>query len=207
VEKTTLTYFDAPTSRGEECRLALHLAGVPFTDDRIARGDWPSRRGATPFGAVPVLTVEGHPPIAQSNAILVLVGRQHGLHPRDDWDAAVHESIMGAVEDLRARTGPLARLKDEDEKRRARQELAAGYLQEWAAAIERQLGPGPFVAGEKIHVVDLKLFVVTGTFLRGAIDYIPADVFKAYPKLLRLAEAVRTHPKVVEWYEARARRS
>jgi glutathione S-transferase len=207
VEQTTLTYFDAPTSRGEECRLALHLAGVPFIDDRIPRGEWPSRRGATPFGAVPVLTAPGHPPIAQSNAILVLVGRQHGLHPRDDWEAAVHESIMGAVEDLRARTAPIARLADEAEKKRARQELAGGYLQEWAAAIERQLGAGPFVAGEKIHVVDLKLFVVLGPFLKGAIDYIPADVLAGYPKLLRLADAVRTHPKIVEWYETRSRSS
>ena len=35
--KPKLTYFDAPVSRGEECRLALHLAGVDFEDDRLKR--------------------------------------------------------------------------------------------------------------------------------------------------------------------------
>lgn len=35
MSKPKLTYFDAPASRGEECRLALHIAGVPFEDNRI----------------------------------------------------------------------------------------------------------------------------------------------------------------------------
>lgn len=33
----TLTYFDFDGSRGLECRLALHVAGVPFQDVRIGR--------------------------------------------------------------------------------------------------------------------------------------------------------------------------
>jgi len=37
--KPKLTYFDAPVSRGEECRLALHLAGVDFEDIRIRSAD------------------------------------------------------------------------------------------------------------------------------------------------------------------------
>jgi hypothetical protein len=34
MNKPKLIYFDAPVSRGEECRLALHLAGIDFEDDR-----------------------------------------------------------------------------------------------------------------------------------------------------------------------------
>ena len=37
MSKPKLTYFDAPVSRGEECRLALHLAGIDFEDVRIKR--------------------------------------------------------------------------------------------------------------------------------------------------------------------------
>ena len=53
-----LTYFDAAASRGEECRLALHLAGLPFEDERLSRDQWAARRESTPFGALPVLTVD-----------------------------------------------------------------------------------------------------------------------------------------------------
>ena len=41
--KPKLTYFDIPTSRGEECRLALHVAGVAFEDNRIRHAAWPTK--------------------------------------------------------------------------------------------------------------------------------------------------------------------
>ena len=86
------------------------------------------------------------------------------------------------------------------EKKRVRREAAAGYLQEWGAAVERQIGAGPYLAGAKPCVADLKLFVAVGAYLKGTIDYIPTDVFAAFPKLLRLVDAVREHPRVVDWY-------
>ena len=194
-----LTYFDAATSRGEECRLALHVAGLPFEDERLTHDQWAARKASTPFGALPVLATDGRQ-LAQSNAILRFIGSQHGLHPVEPFEAALHESLMCAVEDLRTRMGPIIRIKDEAEKRRARQEAAAGYLQEWGAAIERQIGAGPYLAGMKLCVADLKLFVAAGAYLKGTIDYIPADVFGAFRKLLRLVEAVKQHPRVVDWY-------
>src|SRR2546425_10714852 len=75
-----LTYFDAATSRGEECRLALHVAGLPFEDERLTRDQWAARKASTPFGALPVLAIDGRQ-LAQSNAILRFIGSQHGLHP------------------------------------------------------------------------------------------------------------------------------
>jgi glutathione S-transferase len=198
--QTTLTYFDFSSSRGEDCRLALHLAGVPFVDERLKPAEWQQRKPHTPFGALPVLTVEGHPPLAQTNAILRLIGREHGLLPADPWQAARHEAIMDAVEDLRQHMGPLARIKDEAEKRRAREEAAAGYLPTWAAQIERQIGAGPFVGGERIGVADLKLFVAMTPYLRGSIDFVPPTVFDGAPRLKALFEAVKNHPSVVAWY-------
>ncbi len=196
---TTLTYFDIPTSRGEECRLALHLAGVPFTDERLKPAEFAARKASFPFGALPVLTVEGHPPLAQSNAILRLIGREHGMHPGDAWAAAREDALMDAVEDMRHHMRPIARIKDEAEKKRARQEAADGYLQAWAGNLERQI-EGPFVSGRDLHVVDLKIFVVLGPYLKGSMDHIPTDVFKGFPKLLGVHEAVAKHPKVQAWY-------
>jgi glutathione S-transferase len=196
---TTLTYFDAPVSRGEECRLALHLAGVPFTDERLKRAEFDARKQQMPFGALPVLSVEGHPPLGQSNAILRLIGREHGLHPSDLWTAAREEAIMESVEDMRAHMGRITRIADPEEKKRAREEAARGYLQDWAGYIERQI-EGPFTSGAALHVVDLKLFVSMGPYLKGSIDHVPTSVFQAFPKLLGVHAAVGHHPKVKEWY-------
>src|SRR6185295_20249713 len=99
--KPRLTYFDAPVSRGEECRLALHLAGIDFEDVRINPAAWPAMKGETPYGALPVLELPERPPLAHSNAILVMIGRLNGLHPTDDFEAARHEGMMQHVEDLR----------------------------------------------------------------------------------------------------------
>lgn len=194
-----LSYFDAPVSRGEECRLALHVAGVDFVDERLQRSAWAERKPTTPFGSMPVLEVEGKGELAQSNAILCFVGRAHGLHPADPWEAARHEAILSAVEELRHRISPTLFMKDPEEKRRAREELASGYMQAWGASVERQLGDGPFVAGERIQVADIKLYVVMGWFVKGALDHVPPDVLASYPRLTRLYEAVRQHPRVIDW--------
>jgi glutathione S-transferase len=196
----TLTYFDLAASRGEECRLALHHAGVPFTDERLKPADFQARKGDTPFGALPVLTAEGHGQIAQSNAILALVGRLHGLHPQDPWEAARHEALMAHVEDMRARLNPIRRIADPAERQKAREDVATGYLQDWARGVERQLGVGPYVAGERLHVADLKLFNAMRPFVKGQIDHIPATVFDAHPRLMRLYRAVEDHPTTVAWY-------
>jgi len=197
-EKMTLTYFDAPVSRGEECRLALFVAGVPFTDDRLKPGEFGKRKGATPFGAVPYLTAEGHPTIAQSNAILRLIGSLHGLHPAEPWEAARHEALMGAIEDMRVRL-TATRLPDAAALKTAREEFARGYLKEWAGHVQAQLGD-PFVSGANLQVADLKLFVVMGPIVKGTMDHIPANVFEDFPKLTKHQAAVKAHPKVAEWY-------
>ena len=82
--KPKLTYFDFSGSRGEECRLALHLAGVDFEDDRLPMKQWPELKASTPFGGLPVLEVEGKGRLGECNAILTYVGRDHGLQSSDE---------------------------------------------------------------------------------------------------------------------------
>lgn len=195
----TLTYFDFPGGRGEDCRIALHIAGVPFHDDRVRSADWPSRKPSTPFGSLPVLKVDGRE-IAQSNAILAYIGRTWGLHPADPWEAARHEAMLAHAEDLRSLVDPTMHIADPEEKRKAREALAAGPLQKWAADAERQV-VGPFVGGTALQVADLKLFVVMKWIAGGKLDHIPADTFQAYPRLSAHFQAMQAHPGVVSWYE------
>jgi glutathione S-transferase len=199
MSRPRLIYFDAPVSRGEECRLALHLAGIDFEDVRIDRAAWPAMKEQTPYGSLPVLELPGGRTIAHANAILVLIGRRHGLHPADDLEAALHEGMMTHVEDLRARVSPTIRM-EEAEKKTAREALVADYLPAWGRAAERNIRGGPFFAGDKIHVVDLKLHMAVRWFIGGKVDHIPATIFAGCPKLTRVHDAVRDHPGVRSWY-------
>jgi prostaglandin-H2 D-isomerase / glutathione transferase len=200
MSKPKLTYFDAPVSRGEECRLALHLAGVDFEDKRLARADWLALKPNTPFGGVPILEMPGHPPLAQSNAILVLIGRLHALHPSDPFEASRHEAVMQHVEDLRAAIAPSMRMKDEGEKKAAREHLAANVIPVWGANTEKHIGDGPFFGGAKLQVADLKLLLIVSWLRGGSLDHIPRTVLEPFPKLNRAHDAVRDHASVKAWY-------
>lgn len=204
MSKLKLTYFDFPGSRGEECRLALHASGVDFEDDRIAGKDWAAMKDSTPFGALPVLTVEGKGKLAESIAILTYIGRSYGLHPTDLWQAAHHEAIMCAAEALRHEGSATGSIKDEDEKKAARQALASGAIARFGKSMEAQIPDGPFVGGANLSVADIKVYMVARGFIRGVYDHIPKDVFSPYPRLLALVAAVEAHPKVAEWMSKHA---
>ncbi|MFT5434647.1 MAG: glutathione S-transferase [Myxococcota bacterium] len=198
MSRITLSYFDFPGGRGEDCRLALFLAGIPFDDDRVDPKDWPVRKSATPFGGLPVMSIEDVGELAESNAILGLIGRRHNLLPHDDFDAARHMAILNAVEDLRHKVAATLG-KDEETKKTVRTEFVAGPLRTWAGDMELQLA-GPFVAGNLISVADLKLFVLMNWFKKGVLDYVPTDCLADFPKLETLHAEVAAHPKIVEWY-------
>lgn len=205
MSKPRLIYFDFAGSRGEECRIALHLAGVDFEDVRVPTAEWPLLKPKTPFGALPVLELPGKSPLAQSNAILVYIGRQHGLHPKDDFEAATHEALMEHVEDLRHTVGPTMRISDEAQKRAAREELARTYLPTWGTSVESQLTNHPFFGGDKLQVVDLKLFMIVRWLASGSVDHVPKTIFDHCPKLMRVYREVGEHAGVKAWLERTAK--
>jgi prostaglandin-H2 D-isomerase / glutathione transferase len=199
MSKPKLTYFDMPISRGEECRLALHLAGVDFEDHRIVREAWNALKPGSPYGSMPILEMPGHAPLAQSNAILVLIGHLHDLHPQDLFEAARHEGMMSHVEDLRNLITPTMRIKDEAEKKAAREALCSDALPAWAGFAEKNI-QGPFFGGTKISVVDLKIYMAMKWILGGGLDNIPATVFASFTKLNGVFTAVRDHAEIISWY-------
>ena len=126
MSKPKLVYFDIDGARGEAARLAMVIGGVPFEDDRVKFADWESRKPGTPFGALPVLELDGQT-VAQSNAINRYVGKLAGLYPSDAWQAALCDESMDAVEEIATRvwsTMPLPAA----EKKAQRESLAAGPL-------------------------------------------------------------------------------
>ncbi|KAJ0402226.1 hypothetical protein ATCC90586_002207 [Pythium insidiosum] len=160
--KIKLTYFDLD-GRGSAVRAALHVAGIPFEDERIPFDETAVRaalhvagipfederipfdetfqriRDKFPFGKVPVLQVDGES-IAESQAMLRFVGRLGGLYPVNNPELALLvDEILGAYDDLLGLLLPSFMEKDPEQKKLMREELMAGPLQKMLDQIEKRL--------------------------------------------------------------------
>jgi len=80
-----LTYFGGK-GRAEPCRLAFHIGGVAFEDERINFEQFMALKPKLPFGTVPAVTVD-NVQSAQSAAILRYAGKLGGLYPADPVQA------------------------------------------------------------------------------------------------------------------------
>lgn len=199
-----VTYFDAPVSRGEEIRLALTLAGVDFEDIRLDHAGFVKIKADLPFQSVPVLEIAGEGVLAQTNAILRLIGRLHGLYPDAPLDAARHDAILEAAEDLRGRIAMTMQVKDAGEKAALRARIATEFIPAWGRGIEGLIGPHPFVGGDAPGVADVKLHVIDAWISSGRIDDIPATALDGFGRLKAVAGGVRGHPAVMAWYAPQA---
>jgi prostaglandin-H2 D-isomerase / glutathione transferase len=206
VPSIVLIYFDFDGSRGEAARLAMHIAGIPFEDRRIARKDWSAQRDTTPYQSLPVLEVDGKA-IAQSNTINRYVGKLAGLYPRDDWQAALADEVMDAIEDISGKIGNTFTLESEA-KKSAREALAAGPIPHFLRQFESRLeaGGGEWFVEKRLTVADLKCFLFVRWLKSGALDHVPADIVDRHaPLLAKHLERVRNHPKIAAYYAARGK--
>ena len=71
--KVKLTYFDIE-GVGEKVRLALTMGGIPFEDVRVKFEEWGAMKPTTPYGQLPLMSVDDGPPMAQSDAMLRYAG-------------------------------------------------------------------------------------------------------------------------------------
>lgn len=202
--KIVLTYFDFDGSRGEVARLVMRIAGIAFEDRRIARSDWPALRDKTPYQSMPVLEVDGKV-IAQSNTINRYLGKLAGLYPRDDWQAALVDEVMDAVEDISTRIGSTIALEGEA-KKKAREALAAGSIAHFLRQIEARLkaGGGEWFVENRLTVADLKVYLLVRWLKAGVLDHIPADIVDNHaPLLAKHLERVENYPQIAAYYASR----
>lgn len=68
-----LTYFGIQ-GVAEKVRLTYHIAGIPFEDDRVAFPDWPALKPSTPYGQLPMMSIDGGEMLAQSGAMVRYAG-------------------------------------------------------------------------------------------------------------------------------------
>jgi glutathione S-transferase len=196
-----LTYFDFHGGRGEPARLALSIAGIAFEDDRVPFGDWERRKLNTPFGALPVLEVDGQT-VAQSNAINRYVGKLADLYPSDPWQAALCDEAMEAVEDVLSQIVPTMFLPEEEKKTR-REALVDGPIPFYLTRLQQRLEThgGQYFAANRLTVADLKVFIFIRQLKSGVLDYVPTDLpDRVAPKLVEHYTRVKSNAAVTAYY-------
>lgn len=204
MSKPRLVYFDIDGARGEAARLAMVIGAVPFEDDRVKFADWQGRKPGTPFGALPVLEVDGQT-LAQSNGINRYVGKLAGLYPSDPWQAALCDEAMDAVEEIATRLWNTMVLSPADKKAQ-RESLAAGPLSHSLEHLQRRLVAhgGRYFADSRLTVADLKVFVWIRHLRSGQLDHVPLDLpDRVAPRLVEHYERVKQHPAVKGYYAER----
>lgn len=203
--KLKLIYFDFHGGRGEPARLALHIGGVEFEDQRVVFADWPAIKSQMPYQALPVLEVDGKL-LAQSNSINRFVGKLAGLYPGDPWQAGLCDEIMDAVEDSTQLLVATFSIESENEKKAARQALVDGALRSSLEQLQTRLEQSgrKYFSDSRLTVADLKVFGWIKDLKSGNFDHIPTDLpDRVAPLLMEHFERVNTHPKIVEYYASR----
>lgn len=202
--KLKLVYFDIHGARGEAARLAMVIGKVPFEDDRVKFADWQGRKPGTPFGALPVLELDGQA-VAQSNGINRYVGKLAGLYPSDAWQAALCDEAMDGVEEIATRLWSTMALPEADRKAQ-RESLAAGPLSHSLDCLQRRLVAqgGQYFADGRLTVADLKVFVWIRHLRSGQLDHVPADLpDRVAPRLVEHYVRVTKHPAIKAYYAER----
>lgn len=205
MRKLKLIYFNFHGGRGEPARLAMHIGGVEFEDQRVVFADWPAIKSQMPYQALPVLEVDGKL-LAQSNSINRYVAKLAGLYPGDRWQAALCDEIMDAVEDSTQLVVATFSIKNDTEKKAARQALVDGPLRSSLEQLQARLeqSGGKYFADNRLTVADLKMFAWIKDLKSGNFDYIPTDLSdRVAPLLVEHFERVNTHPKIAEYYASR----
>lgn len=197
-----LLYFDFNGGRGEAARLAMAIGGVEFEDDRVAVEQWPEVKGTTPLGQLPVLYVDGLA-LTQTNSINRYVGKLAGLYPEDALQALKCDEPMSAIEDVMYQIVPTLFMQDEDEKKAAREALAAGPIPVFVSALGKMLeaGGGEYFADNRLTIADLKVFLFVRYLRSGMLDYVPTNLPDTLaPGLVSHFERINAHPAIRAWY-------
>jgi glutathione S-transferase len=204
MSKPKLTYFDAP-GRAEPIRVALHMGGIAFDDNRLKFPEFAEAKskGEFPLGSVPVFEVNGVR-VTQTGAILRYVARigDASLYPSDPHAALLVDSALDTFNDtLSNALLPSLYERDMAKKLEMRAVFAEGPMKlvfGYVDALMERSG-GPFVAGHAMSIADLVIALQVLQIRGGHLDGISSAHLEAYPRITAMAEAYLVDPRVIAY--------
>jgi len=189
--------------------MALFIGDVKFEDCRTKKRDELNAEGKLPFGATPVLEVDGKI-LSQTQAMASYVSGLAGMKPADTWSQAKVDEAINACTDCTMTVGRTFSLPA-DQKIPEREKLVApgGRLHMQLSGIERLIkenGSTGFIVGKSLTVADLALWRMIGWFSGGVIDGIPKEfVSSSFPEIAKVCASVDHNAKVQDWKKLHAK--
>jgi glutathione S-transferase len=211
--KIKLTYFDIE-GVAEAVRLALVLSNTPFEDDRVGFGDWGEMKPKTPYGCLPIMSVDDGPLRTQSMAMLRWVGSScsETLYPRGKiFDI---EEAIGLMEDLNKSWYPAFAIgmrpqnygrpegfgqTEEGKKiiKEMRETWFQNELPRFLTYIENKLERNQWLAGgETPTIADCVAVPILRNFSRGHVDHVPATALDSHPKVVDYIKRFCAQPQL-----------
>jgi prostaglandin-H2 D-isomerase / glutathione transferase len=204
----TVTYFDV-AARAEAIRLVLTVAGVPFSDERVAFKDWGSLKPTLPLPFMPFLTLKGDGrKIFGHRTILRLIGRELNLYPTDVLEQATVDQVLDACDDLMGATNSAGQGLPQAEKEAARLEATTkptGKPYHIMQFINDSIS-GKYVLGDTISVADYLVATMLSTVISGLYDGVPTTVLEQFPKVQALRKTLAEDPKITAYYDDASRK-
>jgi len=211
-----LFYWPSIPGRGEYVRLALELAGAPYSDvAREPRGIEAMQRVladrelAHPPFAPPILR-SGALLVAQTANILLFLGDRHDIAPREEgaklWAHQLQLTMGDFLVEIHDTHHPVSSaLYYEDQRSEARRRTGAfldarlpKFLSYFERVLEHDPGGAGGLCGAQLSYVDLSLFqTVEG--LRYAFPRAMRAREAHCPRILALHERVRTEPRIAAY--------
>ena len=222
-----LTYF-AIAGAAERVRLALWLGGVKFDDVRIPFAKWPELKSTTPFGQIPVMSINKGPFIAQSNAMLQYVGTlapflcpadqflkvQEAIGLVDDFDRAWRPCLAVALEPekmgygITPATASLVKGSPElnETIKSLREAFLANEMPKYCGFFAKMIegNGGPFLCGSQPTLADCCLAPALERYILGYIDHVPVESLDIYPMMKTYLATFKALPQIQAYEQYKA---
>jgi glutathione S-transferase len=215
IMKIKLTYFDIEGA-AEPTRLALALAGQDYEDERIKFPDWKELKPKTPYGQLPLMTIDDGPIKTQSGAMLRWVGAEcsNTLYPREKiYDI---EEALGVLVDFQNAWTPCAYMGMAPKKyghpegfgsteegkeltKNMRENFEKNELPMFLGRIEGLLARGGdkwIVPGDHPTIADCAVVAFLRSFTKGHMDHVDTNCLKTHPKVEAYAKRFCDLPQI-----------
>jgi len=216
-KKLKLTYFDIEGA-AEPVRLAFIFAGIPFEDDRVSFSQWADLKSKTPYGQLPVLSIDDGEMKTQSGAMIRYVGSidpTGSLYPKDKlYDI---EEAVGLVEDMQRSWNPKLYMSMRPKNLGYPEDFAKtpegkakveGMRKEWIKkelplflsyleSMIKKNGGTYLCGGDKPTLADCMAIPAIRSFTKGHIDFVDVNCVKeSSPYIAAYVERFCASPKI-----------